>query len=91
MMCARLLKPERTVRRGAAYRMSERVFNGMHGVYDRTLRWSLGHPSLMLMPTVVAVVLSAYLFSLIPKGFFPEQDTGRLLGIIQAGQGQAPL
>ncbi len=86
MMSARLIRPLQPGRRRRIYQMSEAVFNGMHGLYDRSLRWWLKHPILMLLPTIIAVALTIYLFSVIPKGFFPEQDTGRLLGIVQADQ-----
>jgi multidrug efflux pump len=86
MMCARLLKPEMTVAHGPIYRASERVFNGMRGTYDVTLRWALRHSRLMLTLTLVTVGINVCLFIVVPKGFFPEQDTGRLNGTIQGEQ-----
>ncbi len=86
MMCATILKPEKTDAHGPVYRASERVFNWMHGTYDTTLRWALRHPGFMLSLTLAAVVVNVGLFIAIPKGFFPEQDTGRISGTIQAEQ-----
>jgi len=86
MMCATLLKPKKEIRHGPLFRASERIFNGMHDRYDTTLRWALRHPRFMLSLTLAAVVVNVGLFFVIPKGFFPEQDTGRLSGTIQAEQ-----
>jgi multidrug efflux pump len=84
MMCARLLKTERA--HGASYRMSEQIFNGMRHRYDVTLRWALRHSRFMLAVILVTIGVSIGLFFVIPKGFFPEQDTGRISGTIQAEQ-----
>jgi multidrug efflux pump len=86
MMCATLLKPERTDVHGSLYRASERIFNWMRRRYDTTLRWALRHPRFMLTLTLVIVGVNICLFIIVPKGFFPEQDTGRLNGTIQAEQ-----
>jgi hydrophobe/amphiphile efflux-1 (HAE1) family protein len=86
MMCATLLKPRKRKAHGFAYRISEGVFNWMHGRYDETLVWALRHSRLMLSLTLIIVGVNIGLFILIPKGFFPEQDTGRLNGTIQAEQ-----
>jgi hydrophobe/amphiphile efflux-1 (HAE1) family protein len=84
MMCAKLLRAERA--HGALYRASERIFNEMHHRYDVTLRWALRHSRFMLGLILVTIGVSIGLFFVIPKGFFPEQDTGRLSGTIQAEQ-----
>ncbi len=84
MMCAKLLKTERT--HGAFYRASERIFEGLRGRYDVTLRWALRHPRFMLALILITIGVNIGLFFIIPKGFFPEQDTGRLGGTIQAEQ-----
>ncbi|MGB7575422.1 MAG: multidrug efflux RND transporter permease subunit [Thermodesulfobacteriota bacterium] len=84
MMCAKLLRSERA--HGALYRMSERIFNGMRHLYDVTLRWALRHSRFMLGLLLVTIGVSIGLFFVIPKGFFPEQDTGRISGTIQAEQ-----
>ena len=85
MMCAVLLRHE-TGEHGRLYRMSERFFDAMLGVYRRTLAVALRHPALMMMLLAVVLGLNFYLYGAIPKGFFPQQDTGRLTGSIQADQ-----
>jgi multidrug efflux pump len=86
MMCARLLKraPERS--HGRLSRMSERAFAAMLRQYQRSLDWALRHGPLMMLLLLVAVCLNVYLYTIVPKGFFPRQDTGRLIGSIQADQ-----
>ena len=86
MMCARLLKPEQGTSHGWCYRVSERFFEGMRGGYATSLAWVLRHPRSMLAVTLATMGLSIYLYVIIPKGFFPQQDTGRLSGNIQASQ-----
>src|ERR1700675_4584303 len=85
MMCARFLKHE-SGRHGRAYRVSESIFNGMLHTYDIGLRWVLRHQFLILLLTIGTVCLNVYLFWATPKGFFPQQDTGRLYGMIQGDQ-----
>jgi multidrug efflux pump len=85
MMCARFLKHE-SGRHGRAYRLSEGIFNGMLHTYDIGLRWVLRHQFLILLVTIGTVCLNVYLFWATPKGFFPQQDTGRLNGMIQGDQ-----
>jgi multidrug efflux pump len=85
MMCARFLKHE-SGRHGRAYRASERIFNGMLHTYDIGLRWVLRHQFLILLLTIGTVCLNVYLFWATPKGFFPQQDTGRINGMIQGDQ-----
>ncbi len=86
MMCARLLKPEQGTSHGWWYRVSEQFFEGMRGGYATSLAWVLRHPRSMLALTLATMGLSIYLYVIIPKGFFPQQDTGRLSGNIQASQ-----
>ena len=86
MMCSRLLRAEKTSSHGFLYRLSEGIFNGMRHRYDVTLRWALRHPRLMLTLMLVTIGINVVLFMLVPKGFFPEQDTGRISGTIQADQ-----
>lgn len=86
MMCATLLKPEEPRRHGRLYRSSESIFNWMHAFYEKTLRWGLGHSRLMLFVTFATIIINIFLFIIVPKGFFPEQDTGRISGSIQAAQ-----
>lgn len=77
MMCAYLLKPKS--------KLKTEVIE-FQGYYSTALYWALNHRRLMLMITILAIILSVYLFKVIPKGFFPQQDTGRIVGTIQAQQ-----
>ena len=86
MLCARLLKPESGRVHGRLYHATERVFEWVRNGYARSLAWALRHSLLMLLVTIATVVLNVYLFAIVPKGFFPQQDTGRLAGSIQAAQ-----
>jgi multidrug efflux pump len=86
MMCAKLLKPAKAQDHGRAYRASEGIFNAMRRLYGLTLHWALRHSWFMLILVMVTIAVNVYLFVIIPKGFFPEQDTGRLGGSIQAEQ-----
>jgi hydrophobe/amphiphile efflux-1 (HAE1) family protein len=86
MMCATILRPERPEAHGRLFRASERFFSGMRRLYARSLRWALGHPRFMLTLVLVTIATNIVLFAVIPKGFFPEQDTGRIGGAIQAEQ-----
>ena len=86
MMCARLLRPEREIQHGRVYRVSERAFRWILDEYEVTLSWVLEHQPLVMFVTVATIVFTAYLYVIVPKGFFPQQDTGRLMGAIQADQ-----
>jgi len=86
MMCARFLKHEHKKKHGFFYRLSEGVFNGMLRSYDHSLRWVLRHQFLILCVTIFTAGLSVYMFTHVNKGFFPQQDTGRINGFIQADQ-----
>ncbi|MDP3595750.1 MAG: efflux RND transporter permease subunit, partial [Nitrospirota bacterium] len=86
MMCARLLTQQQATPHGWWYRVSERFFEGMRGGYETSLAWVLRHPRSMLAVTLVTMGFSIYLYVIVPKGFFPQQDTGRLSGNIQASQ-----
>jgi multidrug efflux pump len=86
MMCALLLKRTRRDQQGRLSRMTERVFDAMLRGYDRSLGWALGHPRLILGILLVTIVTNVELYRIIPKGFFPQQDTGRINGGIQADQ-----
>src|SRR6267142_1586145 len=81
MMCAHLLKPRAEEREGRLARTFERGFAGMLGVYERSLRWVLTHQPETLLVTVGTVLLTALLAVVIPKGFFPLQDTGLIVGV----------
>ncbi|TLY33978.1 MAG: multidrug efflux RND transporter permease subunit [Nitrospirae bacterium] len=86
MMCAMFLRPEKVRIHGLLYRASERAFHWMLSRYEKTLSWALRHPRFMLVLTLATIALNIYLFVIVPKGFFPQQDTGRLIGSIQAAQ-----
>jgi HAE1 family hydrophobic/amphiphilic exporter-1 len=86
MMASIFLRPHSESRHGALYRLSERGFRGMLRLYERGLDAVLRHPLLTLMVFFGAVATTAYLFVAIPKGFFPQQDTGLITGISEAGQ-----
>ena len=86
MMCSRLLVSSREARHGRLYRLGERAFDGVLGFYSVTLRWVLRHRFVTLLVTLATIVANVLLFSAVAKGFFPQQDTGRLIGSIQADQ-----
>jgi multidrug efflux pump len=84
MMCAYLLRKEE--RHGRLYRLSERAFEALLSAYRWTLRAALDAAPITLLMLLGAIVLNVYLFIRVPKGFFPQQDNGRLAGAIQADQ-----
>ena len=86
MMCSRLLLPASERRHGRLYAWSERGFEGLRRGYEKSLGWVLTHGILMMLILLAVVCLNVYLYVIIPKGFFPTQDTGRLIGFIQADQ-----
>jgi multidrug efflux pump len=86
MMCSVLLKPVAGERHGRLYLASERVFDAMLNAYRRSLTVALDHPRSIVALLVLVIGLNVYLYDVIPKGFFPQQDTGRMIGIIQADQ-----
>ncbi len=86
MMCARLLRPRSESSQGRFHQVSERVFNALLNGYRVSLDWALAHGRIMLFVLLATVCLNIYLYTVIPKGFFPQQDTGRLTGSIQADQ-----
>jgi multidrug efflux pump len=86
MMCALLLKPAKHEHHGRLYRWSERFFIGLQRGYDRSLSWALRHSLLIMLILAVTLGLNFYLFMVVPKGFFPQQDTGRISSSIVADQ-----
>jgi multidrug efflux pump len=86
MMCAVLLRGDRGEHHGWLYSTSERFFERLLSGYRRTLNIALAHPSSTLLLLLAVLALNFYLYDIIPKGFFPQQDTGRMIGIIQADQ-----
>ena len=85
MMCARFLRHE-SGKHNKIYLLSENVFNRLLRTYDFSLRWVLRHQFLILLVTIGTVCMNVYLFIQTPKGFFPQQDTGRLNGAILGDQ-----
>jgi multidrug efflux pump len=84
MMCSRLLKQKEE--HGGLYRASERVFQWILTLYERSLTWVLRHPAPILLVLLLTIGVNVYLLVIVPKGFFPQQDTGRLAGGIQGAQ-----
>jgi multidrug efflux pump len=85
-MCAQLLKTLGEESHGRAYKWSQAVFDGMLSIYRTALGWVLRHQFAVLMITIGTAILSLYMFAAVPKGFFPQQDTGRIMGSVQAAQ-----
>jgi multidrug efflux pump len=85
-MCALLLKPLDEEKHGRAYRLSQRLFDGLLSIYRVCLGWVLKHQFPVLVVTILTACLSIFLFQQVPKGFFPQQDTGRVMGSVQAAQ-----
>ncbi|MBS0525148.1 MAG: efflux RND transporter permease subunit [Proteobacteria bacterium] len=91
MMCAYILKPPRGEGEGERppgrlARIAERMFDGVQAFYGRTLRVVLDHPRLTMIVFMGTIILNIFLYVEIPKGFFPQQDTGRIIGGIRADQ-----
>ncbi len=86
MMASRLLLPAAEERHGRLFRVSQRVLDGMVHTYDRGLTWVLDHSVLMLVVTAATAALSVFLYVVVPKGLFPQQDTGQLAGISDGPQ-----
>ena len=86
MMCSRLLRSEQHVKHGRLYLASEGVYDGMLAFYERTLHWALRHRVVMLAITALTVAVNVALFAYVPKGLFPQQDTGLLMATTEASQ-----
>ena len=89
MLCALLLKHQKdndNPQQGRLYKASQGMFDWMYNKYETGLSSSLEHPKLMLSSVIAIILLNICLFMVVPKGFFPQQDTGRLVGMIQASQ-----
>jgi len=86
MMCAQFLTSTRETAHGRLYRLAERVFDGALHFYERTLGWGLRHQPIVLVVLLATIAVNVYLFVVVPKGFFPQQDSGRIVGNIQAEQ-----
>jgi len=86
MLCALLLKSRDEQRHGRLFRATERIFNWILRVYERSLAWVLRHQPLTMFVTLATIGVTIYLYVIVPKGFFPQQDTGRLVGQMTADQ-----
>jgi multidrug efflux pump len=86
MMCAYLVRHGDAEGHGRLYRWSEWAFDATLALYDRSLQWALRHARVTMLILIGVLLLNLYLFAIVPKGFFPQQDTGLLIGGIQADQ-----
>ena len=86
MMCSRLLRHRRPEEHGKLYRFSEKMFSSLLGGYERSLTVVLRHPAITLTTLLLTIALNIYLFVIVPKGFFPQQDNGTIMGGIQGSQ-----
>ena len=86
MMCAKLLKKHDTERQSRFYRVSEDFYRRIIAFYGRTLKFVLQHQTTTLLVTAATLVLTLFLYVIVPKGFFPVQDTGAILGVSEAPQ-----
>lgn len=86
MMCSRLLPPQRDRTSGRLFRISEAGFDGLLRAYSRGLDWALKNPRVVMVALFATIALNVALYVSIPKGLFPQTDTGRLNGIIQGDQ-----
>ncbi len=86
MMCSRLLKHMEESAHNKLFQASERAFNRVLAIYERSLSWVLKHSALTLTILLLTIGLNIYLFYVVPKGFFPQQDNGTVFGGIQAEQ-----
>ena len=86
MLCALLLRPENAKSEGRIVAALERGFAATRAAYEVSLRWALDHARLVGLGLILTVVLNVVLFVVVPKGFFPEQDTGLVMGQVQADQ-----
>jgi len=86
MMCSRLLRRASERKQGRLARWSEAAFDKLHAGYRRSLDWALRWPLLMVVVFFATIALNVYMYVNIPKGFFPQQDTGRLIGFVRADQ-----
>src|SRR5437773_5608972 len=86
MMCAKLLRHRPEALQGRLYRASERAFNSVIARYGSSLQWSLRHQTATLLVTIGTLAGTLWLYVVVPKGFFPVQDTGVILGISESPQ-----
>ncbi len=87
MLCGQFLRRDEAGRkRGRIENVSEKWFDAMLGFYERTLKWVLQREALMLVITAGVIVATVFLYIIVPKGFFPQQDTGQMMGTTEAAQ-----
>src|SRR5260221_2118406 len=86
MMCAKFLKPIDDKKRGRLYQLSEQVFDGMLRFYEAGLQWVLRNRLFTLIVAIATLVLTIYLYLIVPKGLLPQQDTGEIIGVTDAAQ-----
>ncbi len=86
MLCARFLKPHDAGKHGAIYRAGEHGFLLLNRAYKSSLGWVLRHQRLVMAITILTIFANVWLYIVVPKGFFPQQDTGRMGGIIMGDQ-----
>ena len=87
MLASRFLRPSAQAHHGRFYAQSERVFQGLLGVYRRALGWSIRHRRFTLGYSAVILALTVFLFMHVPKGFLESEDTGQLSGSTEAQEG----
>ena len=86
-MCAKFLRSEKkNQKHNVFYRTSEWVFDRLLAVYTHALKWVLRHQAFTGVVTILVAVLSVYLYTIVPTGFFPQQDTGRIQGSVIGAQ-----
>jgi len=86
VMCASLTRRDAGAPPGRLARLAENGYRGVLGLYERTLVWALAHARLTMLVLIAILGLNLYLFAIVPKGFFPQQDTGRLVGWVEPDQ-----
>jgi HAE1 family hydrophobic/amphiphilic exporter-1 len=87
MLCSRFIRPQAAVRHGRLYLLSERFFEGMLHTYERTLRLVLNYRRTILAITIILTIVTGFLFTKIPTGFLPSEDTGQIFAFTEAAQG----
>jgi HAE1 family hydrophobic/amphiphilic exporter-1 len=86
MLCSRFVKPPKETHHGRVYMMTQRFFDGLLGLYDRTLQIVLRHRAWTMLVSAMVLAATVFLFRVIPQGFFPSEDTGQIFGSTEAGQ-----
>src|SRR5262249_33102115 len=86
MLCSRFVRSHRDERHGRVYRLTQRGCDGMLRVYERSLRFVRRHRRLTMAVSGLVLAGTVYLFIVIPKGFFPSEDTGQMFAVTEAGQ-----